>query len=230
MNATTIIDTAALFASVASSALNFAEGEAIQKSLKESLVEAMVELRKAGVRFCITGRDGKGKTDACPNRKALKAAIMADGRAKDGRAKQLVGMLALYHEANVPVGTLDDYDAVYRTIGKKACQDLGIPPKDTAPNGSTVRDAAEQAGKVSQSTGKVKASRMPKLTPIWGHWEAIQEHEDFHHLQAWLALPAGKKKPSLEEYVKQQHGSASLKAELEATKRRLAELEAMASA
>jgi hypothetical protein len=230
MNAPQTTDTAALFNAVASSALNFSEGEAIQKSLKESLIEAMVELRKAGVRFCITGRDGKGKTDACPNRKALKAAIMADGRAKDGRAKQLVGMLALYHESNVPVGTLDDYDAVYRTIGKKACQDLGIPPKDTAPNGATVRDAAEQAGKASQSTGKVKASRMPKLTPIWGHWEAIQEHEDFHHLQAWLALPAGKKKPELKAFVEQAKGNAALIAERNLLQKRLAELEAMASA
>lgn len=230
MNTPTIIDNSALFANVASSALNFSEGEAIQKSLKESLIEAMTELRKAGVRFCITGRDGKGKTDSCPNRKALKAAIMADGRAKDGRAKQLVGMLALYHESNVPVGTLDDYDAVYRVIGKKACQALGIPPKDTAPNGSTVRDATEQTGKAEKSSGKVKTSRMPRLTPIWSHWEAIQEHEDFAHLQAWLALPASKTKPSLESYVKQQQGNAALIAERNMLQKRLAELEAMASA
>ena len=223
MTTTTTTDNITMIGTLATFVADTANAEQTYASKREALVSAMTECRKAGVKFAISKRDGKAEADSCPNRKALKAALGKLGFG-DGRSGQLTGMMVLYYESNTAPATFRDYDSVYNAIGKEALARLNITPKSSdEPNGSTVRDAAEQTGKAqgSTSTSKVKNSRMPKLTPIWGLYEALMAHEDSNLFTAWLKTD---QKQTLQAYVESAKGDALNKERIKLLEAELAKL------
>jgi len=151
----------------------------------------------------IQSRDGKGAADKCPNRKALKTALLA--RFTETRARDLTGFLVLYYEAGAPVGSLRNYDSVYECIGKTALAKLNISP-DKADN-----TANKKAGivlpdtKAAPTTKAAKAAkRLVEQQGIEVAFATFSEHPEFGMFTAWLALPPKKRGDDFIAWVKTQ--------------------------
>jgi hypothetical protein len=198
-----ITDTATIINRLAVSLANVAEAEALMIDGRESLDALLTQARQVGLKFKIQSRDGKGAADKCPNRKALKTALLA--RFTESRARDLTGFLVLYYEAGAPVGSLRNYDAVYECIGKTALANLNISP-DKADN-----TANKKAGIVLPDTKAAPTTRAAKAAKRLVEQQGIEvafatfsEHPEFGMFTAWLALPPKKRGDDFVAWVKTQ--------------------------
>jgi hypothetical protein len=198
-----IENTSAIINRLAVSLGNVAEAEALMVEGRESLDALLTQAREAGLKFMLQSRDGKGAADKCPNRKALKTALLA--RFTDTRARDLTGFLVLYYEAGAPVGSLRNYDAVYECIGKTALAGLNISP-DKADN-----TANKKAGivlpdtKATPTTKAAKAAkRLVEQQGIEVAFATFSEHPEFGMFTTWVALPPKKRGDDFVAWVKTQ--------------------------
>jgi hypothetical protein len=198
-----ITDTTTIISRVAVSLANVAEAESLMVDGRDSLNALLIQAREAGLKFKLQSRDGKGVADKCPNRKALKTALLA--RFTETRARDLTGFLVLYYEAGASVGSLRNYDAVYECIGKTALAGLNISP-DKADN-----TANKKAGivlpdtKAAPTTKAAKAAkRLVEQQGIEVAFATFSEHPEFGMFTAWLALPPKKRGDDFVAWVKTQ--------------------------
>jgi len=203
MNTVQIENTASIINRLAVSLANVAEAEALMIDGRESLNALLTQAREAGLKFMLASRDGKGATDKCPNRKALKTALLA--RFTETRARDLTGFLVLYYEAGAPVGSLRNYDAVYECIGKTALAGLNINP-DKADN-----TANKKAGivlpdtKAAPTTKAAKAAkRLVEQQGIEVAFATFSEHPEYVMFTTWVALPPKKRGDDFIAWVKTQ--------------------------
>jgi hypothetical protein len=188
---------------LAVSLANVAEAEALTVEGRNGLNALLTQAREAGLKFMLQSRDGKGAADKCPNRKALKTALLA--RFTETRARDLTGFLVLYYEAGAPVGSLRNYDAVYECIGKTALAGLNISP-DKADN-----TANKKAGvvlpdtKAAPTTKAAKAAkRLIEQQGIEVAFATFSEHPEFGMFTTWVALPPKKRGDDFVAWVKTQ--------------------------
>jgi len=192
-----IENTASIINRMAVSLANVAEAEALTIDGRDSLNALLNQAREAGVRFMLQSRDGKGVADKCPNRKALKTALLA--RFTETRARDLTGFLVLYYEAGAPVGSLRNYDAVYECVGKTALAKLNISPSKAD------NTANKKAGIVLPDTKAAKAAkRLIEQQGIEVAFATFSEHPEFGMFTAWLALPPKKRGDDFVAWVKTQ--------------------------
>ena len=188
---------------MAVSLANVAEAEALMVDSRDSLNALLIQARDAGLKFMTQSRDGKGAADKCPNRKALKTALLA--RFTETRARDLTGFLVLYYESGAPVGSLRNYDSVYECIGKTALARLNINPSKADNTANKKAGIALPDTKPAPITKAAKATkRLVEPQGIEVAFAVFSEHPEFGMFTAWLALPLKKRGDDFAAWVKTQ--------------------------
>ena len=192
MNTITIENVTSIINNMALALANIAEADAIADTSRDTLSAMMLDARQAGLKFMLQSRDGKGVADKCPNRKALKTALLA--RFTETRARDLTGFLVLYYEAGAPIGSLRNYDAVYESIGKTALAKLNISPNKAEKTANEKAGVVQPDTKAAPTTKAAKAAkRLVEQQGIEVAFATFSEHPEFGMFTAWLALPPKKR-------------------------------------
>jgi hypothetical protein len=151
----------------------------------------------------VQSRDGKGVADKCPNRKALKTALLA--RFTETRARDLTGFLVMYYEAGAPVGSLRNYASVYECIGKTALARLNISPNKADNTANEATGIVSPDIKAAPTTKAAKAAkRLIEQQGIETAFAVFSEHPEFGMFTTWLTLPAKKRGDDFVAWVKTQ--------------------------
>ena len=187
-----IENTSSIINAMAVALANVAEADAIADTSRDVLDKLMLDARNAGLKFMIQSRDGKGAADKCPNRKALKTALLA--RFTETRARDLTGFLVLYYEAGAPIGSLRNYDSVYESIGKTTLAKLNISPSKAEKITNEKAGVVQPDTKAAPTTKAAKAAkRLVEQQGIELAFAAFSEHPEFGMFTAWLALSPKKR-------------------------------------
>lgn len=196
----TIENATAIINSMAVALANIAEADAIAETSRDTLSAMMLEARNAGLKFMLQSRDGKGAADKCPNRKALKTALLA--RFTESRARDLTGFLVLYYEAGAPIGSLRNYDSVYESIGKTALAKLNISPNKAEKTANEKAGVVQHDTKAAPTTKAAKAAkRLVEQQGIELAFATFSEHPEFGMFTAWLALTPKKRGNDFVQWV-----------------------------
>lgn len=199
-NSITIENASTIINKLAVALGNVAEADAIADSSRDVLGELMGEAHNAGLKFMLQSRDGKGKADNCPNRKALKTALLA--RFTETRARDLTGFLVLYYEAGAPIGSLRNYDAVYASIGKTALAKLNISPNKAEKTANEKAGVVQPDTKAAPTTKAAKAAkRLVEQQGIEVAFANLMEHPEFSMFTTWLNLPPKKRGDDFIQWV-----------------------------
>lgn len=208
-NSITVENTTAIINRLAVALGNVAEADALADSSRDVLGKLMTDARNAGLRFMLQSRDGKGKADNCPNRKALKTALLA--RFTETRARDLTGFLVLYYEAGAPIGSLRNYDAVYSCIGKTALAKLNISPNKAEKTANEKAGVVQPDTKAAPTTKAAKAAkRLVEQQGIELAFANFMEHPEFGMFTAWLALPPKKRGDDFIQWVIDQKANREI--------------------
>ena len=196
----TIENATAIINNMAVALANIAEADAIAETSRDTLSAMMLEARNAGLKFMLQSRDGKGAADKCPNRKALKTALLA--RFTESRARDLTGFLVLYYEAGAPIGSLRNYDSVYESIGKTALAKLNISPNKAEKTANEKAGVVQHDTKAAPTTKAAKAAkRLVEQQGIELAFATFSEHPEFGMFTAWLALTPKKRGNDFVQWV-----------------------------
>lgn len=209
-NSITIENAAAIINKLAVALGNVAEADALADTSRDVLGKLMTDARQAGLKFMIQSRDGKGKADNCPNRKALKTALLA--RFTETRARDLTGFLVLYYEAGAPIGSLRNYDAVYACIGKTALAKLNISPNKAEKTANDKAGIVQPDTKAATPTTKAAkaAKRLVEQQGIEIAFASFMEHPEFGMFTTWLALPPKKRGDDFIAWVVEQKSNREI--------------------
>lgn len=238
MNSTMTTTTSEMINMTALAVITFDSCESNFNASKDALNKQLAEMKQAGVPMAINTYSPDGKLEKkaamqCPTRKALRLALSKGGMSEK-RIDTVVHLLSLYYATGVPVASLSKVEDTVKAIGLDKLQKLrAIKPNSSATlKGSSEKGLmpTEQAGKAAEAAASVKPvskGRMPKLTPIWGLYDALMAHEDAPLFTQWMQSD---RKQTLQQYVEGAKGDIVNKQKLASALAEVERLKAMLEA